>query len=428
MAFLCYGVCSSLAEDISADTGKLRWMGHWKGEGGREQMVREVLDEFRFLHPKLDVEFQFASDVLPEKSQLSAANCIVEMIRSGTFDWDVVWLDPLIYSMVADQLDDWDWGRKHLVDFCAVPGFGKTQKNFLVEGKDAHRYTAGVFPGPYIEGFLYTAWYNQSVADRLGLDIREEGMTEKDLLGYVEKVHAYNQTAAEPIAAFLDVARSGSFRRLYYGLLYSCLPECDSEGEADGPTIAEAYARTDAFFGELGRYQPTEGNAASVTWPDAARFMLVENRALFFFDATWRYNAFKTACPERIGQLRLAQMPGFGGNSHAVGGYLTTWAVLKNAPGRDAGIELMRHWSRPPIAQKWVRYTKCPTGLKGDLYDPTFGQDIHAEFQRRLRLKCNNLMADPPVFSSRFVEQYPSIDPERAAVAVLKLRGDEGGE
>jgi hypothetical protein len=399
-------------------------MGHWKGEGARETLVCEVLDEFRFLHPELEVDFKFAADVLPEKSQEAAANQLVEMIRTGNLEWDVVWLDSLIYGMVADQLDDWDWGRKHLVDFSAVPGFGKTQKSFLVKGEDAHAFTAGFFPGPYIEGFLYTAWYNQDVADRLGIEIREEGMTAKDLLGYAEKVHAYNQTAEEPIAAFLDVARSGSMQRLYHALLYSSFPGHPDSDEIDDAELEKAYVRTAEYFAQLGRCRPLAGNGSLREFPAAAKFMLAEDRALFFFDATWRYSAFRAACPDRLDRLRLAQMPGFEGNCHAIGGYITTWAVLKNAPGREAGIELMRYWSRPPIAQKWVRYTKCPTGLKGDLYDPTFGLDIHAEFQRKLREKYEHFIPAPPAHTSKYLKQWPRFEGQRTGRAIRALYGE----
>ncbi len=420
-------ICASPAAARPDPSGRLRWMGHWKGEGARETLVCEVLDEFRFLHPELAIDFRFSADVLPQKSQAAAANYLVEMIRTGNLEWDVVWLDSLIYGMVADQLDDWDWGRKHLVDFSAGPGFEKTQKEFLVQGDGTHAYTAGFFSGPYIEGFFYTAWYNKAVAGRLGIEIREEGMTEQDLLGYVEKVHAYNQTADQPIAAFLDVARSGSMSRLYYAFLCSRIPGCVPDKAFDEAAREEAYARTEDYFAQLGRFRPLAGNGSSREWPAAADFMLNQNRALFFFDASWRYTAFKAACPEQMDRLRLAQMPGFDGNCHAIGGYIATWAVLKNAPGRDAGIELMRFWSRPPIAQKWVRCTKCPTGLKGDLYDPTFGQDIFAEYQRKLLETCRQPIPALPVHPMKYVKQWPDFDLRRSGGAIRALRG-EGAE
>ena len=71
------------------------------------------------------------------------------------------------------------------------------------------------------------------------------------------------------------------------------------------------------------------------------------------------------------------------------------WAVMKNSPNREAAIRLMQFWSRPEIAEKWVRYTKNPTGLTGNLYDPEYGQDLFATYQKKLAL---NRTMQPDVF------------------------------
>ena len=99
-------------------------MGHWKGEGRRELLVREVLDEFSFLHSDVEVQLTFASDLMPGTYQKGAAELIAGMIRNGEYTFDVIWLDPLTYTnYVAEDLGDPDWGRKYLVDFSTVPGF-----------------------------------------------------------------------------------------------------------------------------------------------------------------------------------------------------------------------------------------------------------------------------------------------------------------
>jgi len=66
---------------------------------------------------------------------------------------------------------------------------------------------------------------------------------------------------------------------------------------------------------------------------------------------------------------------------------------MKNSPVRDVGVELMRFWSSPATAEKWVRYTKSPTGLSGSLYDSEYGMDSLADFQRRL-ISGRNLQPD----------------------------------
>jgi ABC-type glycerol-3-phosphate transport system substrate-binding protein len=374
-------------------------MGHWKNEGRREVLVREVLDEFSYTHPNLKVSFQFATDILAEKSQHAAGLYIAEMIRSGNLEWDVIWLDPMIYHYVAEELGDWEWGRRHLVDFSGDLTMESAHKPALVEGPEAHRFTGGVFPGPYVEGFFWSVWYNKEVAERVGLDVRETGMSAEDLVGYVGKVHAYNQQAGEPIAALVDYASSGATARLFYSLYLSAVHgEVDS---ADQSIVDAAQQRVLSVFEKMGGFGPPAPLLSTDSWIAAVQ-VLMEGRALFFCDASWCYTTLEKMDPVQLKNLRPAQIPEFAdGYHHTVGGYISTWAVLKNASGRDAGIELMKFWSRPEIAEKWIRYTKSPTGLSGSLYNSQFGKDIYAEFQRRLVAEVGHSVQDPLMFFDR---------------------------
>ena len=253
-----------------------------------------------------------------------------------------------------------------------------------------------------IEGFLYVVWYNQAVADRLGITIREEGMTYEDLLGYVKRVQAYNQDAEAPIAAFLDLYYSGANMHLFYSLLLSLLPGGDpvTAGDDEVRTAAEQVL---SLMEELGRCNPMGGYEPFSTWGEAAQVMM-DDRALFFSDATWYYNKFEQFDADGMSKLRLAQMPAVGTEQNLIGGYMTTWAVFKDAPGRDAGIQLLQYWSQPAIADRWVRYTKCPTGLRGNLYDPSYGNDVIADYLRRMCAKYENRMVNPMTVKARVVE------------------------
>ncbi len=408
----------------AGETHPLRWMGHWKGEGRREEMVRQVLEAFSYTHPQIDVSFEFAADVLPEKSQMEMGLYIADMIRAGRMEWDVVWMDPLVYRTVATELSDWDWGRKHLVDFSEIEAVAGRQKPHLMTGPDAHKYTDGMMPGPYIEGFYYTVWYNRELAEQMGITVREKGMTPEDLLGYAEQIQAYNQRANKPVALLLDYEGAGSLRRLFISLLLSARSDiADPAGED------EAMARTLAVFEALAERFPEDCVLMREDLPEIAQ-SLIDGEALFFCDATWSYTTFDQCYPEGIKKLYLAQMPKFSDGVHEViGGYISTWAVLKNAPGRDEGIELIKYWSRPEIAEQWVRDTKCPTGLAGSLYDPSFGNDVFAEYQRWLSDEGFCEASDPLMFQTELDER---IDWELMYKVIADLEGEsylftEGG-
>ncbi len=352
-------------------------MGHWKGEGLREQLVREVLEDFSFLNQDIQIEFAFAADVLPEKSPAAAAELIARMVRTGTIEWDVVWLDATIYRRVAKLLDDPGWGAKHLVDFFGNPAVEQAHKPFLFQENTHCRNTGSILTGPYIEGFFYLMIYNPSLAQRLGLEIREEEMTAADLLGYARRLDEYNRTAAEPVDLLALFANSGSLQRLAYNLFLSCPPE-ELAGNAE-----PAIARVLQTFEQLGRCESVRGMDVTRDWEAASR-MFMADRALFIADATWRCNMLTAAYPDISRKAAPAQMPGFGPQRYCIGGFIPTWAVMKNSPARAAGIRLMEFWSRPEIAEKWERYTKNPSGLRGGVYDPEYRQDALAIYQRRL--------------------------------------------
>lgn len=357
----------------------LHWMGHWKGEGLREKLVRDVLDEFTFRNQNIQVQFAFAPDMFPSKTGDTAAIFIADMIRSGKITWDVIWMDVFMYKRVAALLEDPDWGQKYLVDFLVVPGFTETQKPLIIENSSYRQQTGNILTGPYIEGFFYALWYNTEVADKLGLKICEEEMTVADLLNYARRVNEYNQTAPDPISVFVDFKSSGSFYRLAYNMFLS------EETETSPEKTDSAIKQVLETFETLGKLFPLLYNNPNGTWQDAAT-LLMDNKALFVSEPTWRYNTFEKDTPHLLRKMRLAQMPGFRKQNFYVGGFMPVWAVMKASPNRKAAIRLMQFWSRPEIAEKWIRYTKNPTGIAGNLYDPEYGQDIFAEYQRKLSL------------------------------------------
>jgi ABC-type glycerol-3-phosphate transport system substrate-binding protein len=357
----------------------LRWMGHWKSEGLREKLVRDVLDDFTFKNQNIQVQFAFATDMFPSKTSDTVAIFIADMIRSGKITWDVIWLDVSIYKKVSALLKDPDWGQKYLVDFSEVPGFTETQKPFIIENSSYRNQTGNILTGPYIEGFFYALWYNIEVADKLGLKICEEEMTVSDLLNYARRVNEYNQTAPAPISVFVDFKSSGSFSRLAYNMFLS------EETETSPEKTDSAVKQVLETFETLGKLSPLLYNNPNDTWQDAAT-LLMDNKALFVSEPTWRYNTLQRNTPHLLQKMRLAQMPGFKKQRFYAGGFMPVWAVMKNSPCREAAIQLIQFWSRPEIAEKWIRYTKNPTGIAGNLYDPEYGQDIFAEYQRKLSL------------------------------------------
>ena len=96
-----------------AQTKQLNWIGHWKGEGKRGELLEEVKKEFEFLYPDVQVNLLYNRDLTTEGDSYKwkSAHSIVEMIKTGNIKWDVVYLDLIVYNYVAELLDDPLWAQ-----------------------------------------------------------------------------------------------------------------------------------------------------------------------------------------------------------------------------------------------------------------------------------------------------------------------------
>jgi ABC-type glycerol-3-phosphate transport system substrate-binding protein len=55
---------------------------------------------------------------------------------------------------------------------------------------------------------------------------------------------------------------------------------------------------------------------------------------------------------------------------------------MKNGPNKKAALNLLKLWAEPKIADRWVAYTKNPTGLRGSLQAPASetGVDVYNRY------------------------------------------------
>ncbi len=50
-----------------------------------------------------------------------------------------------------------------------------------------------------------------------------------------------------------------------------------------------------------------------------------------------------------------------------MGGYNPLFAVAKDSPVREAAVKLLMSFTAPNISEKWVRYAKEPSGIRGNV-------------------------------------------------------------
>lgn len=404
-----------------AQTTQLNWIGHWKGQDKRGDLVEEVKKEFEFLYPDVRVNFIFNRDLAAEGDNYKwkTAYTIVEMIRTGKIKWDVIFLDIIVYNYVAELLNDPLWGGKHLVDFSTVQGFTQTQKDFIINDPFYRNQTGGLFVGPHIEGYFFFFCLNKNLAEKASLDIREKNMKVEDLLTYARQLSEYNKknNTSTPLI------RLGAWNRIESLFLNIFRSHFDNPKVAIEQSFSKekeiAFLDTLLLFEELSQYQPIiNTNWKTVNWDDFQQGFL-EGKGLLITGGSFMYNNFKSAGPEKFNLVGPAEYPVVNKSQGLVGNYTPVFAVMKNSPNKKAAIDLMMLWSEPKVAEKWVGYTRNPTGIKGHLLEPVFknmNDDVFSQFVTDMTEQYTNLPMryyqqpvyvfgkDTPVTASEFRE------------------------
>jgi ABC-type glycerol-3-phosphate transport system substrate-binding protein len=358
-------------------TVQLNWIGHWKGEGKREDLVYELKRDYEFLHPNVKINLVFNSDLEGDgpSRKIKAADAIVRMIKTGKIDWDLVFLDAATYNLVTERLGDPSWPAEHLVDFSQVPGFPESQKDFISEDLWYREKVGGILTGPFIENYLMNLWYNADVAERVGLDVKERGMTFSDFKDYAEALHRYNRTHDSSIA-FIQIGSWNRLDFLFEHMFKSLFDEFDTAVEK---TFSEekrrAFLETISAFEALSAYQPILPEGwEEVSALDINRRILVDDEALFIAGGTFMYNQFVTVDPEKSKKMRPVENPVIGRANGLIGDYTPIFAVMSKSGNRDVAIDFLMSWSQPKVAEKWVRYTKNLTGTRGNLSEVESGE------------------------------------------------------
>ncbi len=366
---------------------KLNWIGHWLDNHDRETLVREVAKEFMIKHPEIELNLKFPQNIRGYRSKRDMAKLYAKMIKTGRYEWDIIWLDDQSYQYVADELQDPDWGLKYLVDFGQVPGFRETQKEFIFDNPIWAAQTGGIIVGPMLEGYYHAIFYNKDIADKIGIKIKDMGMTFDDLLGYVKAVDGYNKKTNSDIAAFYESSDWTCQEILFQRLLKSEIGDFNKTLEPTGSASKNAaFKKTLKSFEELGKYKPLYKKHKQSLWY-ATRQVPLNDEVLFYVNGIWMYSQWMSIDEEQAEKMLPAELPVFREVAFYQGGYIPVWAVWKDAPHKKEAVKFMKFWSRPQVAEKWVKYTMAPTGVQGHLTTGTEGEHPFAVWQAKITQK-----------------------------------------
>jgi hypothetical protein len=374
-------VTGSSAKSLVATTAKIKLnvVGHWLYQAKREDLVREIANEYEFLNQDYEVNLKFPEDIYYSRSK---ADCEEEFVKkqllSEQSEYDIIRINDQ-YMKIAFYMNDMDWAKKYLVDFTQYPEFINNTIPELVNDSAKAKWK-GIIPGPYLEGYNYTIWYNQVFAKELGISVKQTGMTFDDLLGYIKVIDAYNKshnTNIVPIHECGDWSTINALAlRLYLseaGNLNECLKDSYSEKKL------AAFYKTLKAFEELAKYNAYSKDWKNYTFMETLDFPL-KRKSFFYVNASWMYSYWQKVDAKELNNMVPNELPVFKTSEVYLGGYSVMWAVPKNAPHREEAVKFLMNMNTSDIAEKWARYTKCPTGIKGNVTTVAFGNDHFEDF------------------------------------------------
>ena len=352
---------------------RLNWIGHWKGEDRCEELLRNLKEEFEFTHPGVKINLVFNVD-LPGDSpdhKKKAAEEIIWMIKTGTLDWDIVFLDIAVFEYISEKLGNTDWLRENFVDFATVPGFMVAHKEVITEDPFYTTRFGGIMPGPFIEGYIQNIWFNAAVAAKIGVTVKQEDMTFADFLGYAKALAEYNRQHGTA----MSLLHTSSFNRLdtFFETWFKSL--FDSYEAAIEPIYSErkalAFLHTLQAFEELAQYQPLLNPGwAGLSMDEMTRRFLYDDDGLFLVAGSSMYNRFRGVNPQLLEEkIRPAEPPVLGRANGLIGEFTPVFAVMKKSRNAAIAVDFLMSWTSSATAEKWVRFTKNPTGIRGNLAD-----------------------------------------------------------
>lgn len=373
---------------IKADTSviRIKWLAQWYGEGKKETLIREIAREYSFLHQDIEIELEFPHEMAridPDEIAFPyTQDTIVKMARQNQWPYDLMLCDYSLYERVGEVLMDKEWGRKYLVDFGDKEWYINAHKKGFF---DTNRYTevySDIAPGAYIEGAWNIIYASEVVEKKLGITVKSYDMTMSDFLSYARAVHQYNQTHEEKLTFFSFP--QGNIIPFFTQIVMSSLGKETPENSDEAYiSLAEAYKALE----QMAPYKPLEQYVEYKNVRD-----LIHERVLFTFSASWINLFWQKTNPEGEAMMHPCEMPSIN-NKQAFaysGRYNCVFVVPKNARHREAAEKLMQFISSEETAGKWIKYSKCPTGLRNQISYSDFGTDKYTNFNRHISRKYHD--------------------------------------
>ena len=397
MLFICIGCTMHNGEQKSQNQSakaqvQINWIANWNGRAHKKKLVLDAAKEFEFLNQDIKINIKFQEQVCNNCSNtvMAMQDSIVQIIQSKHYNWDIVTVTQKDYLQVGKILNDQEWGKKYLVNFEAFDWFRASQKPIVFEVKQYREDLGGIFAGPLIEGRYFSLWYNTKTAKKIGLHIKQTGMTFEDFEGYIKQADQYNKTANEKIRLLYEQGSSFTIPEIFNTLVLSALGTVDTS-RVDLSKSLTALRKALKACESLAIYNPFD---ATLKLDDKADAFL-EEKALFGVFVSSYINSWEASDSAKALNMVPAELPVFekpGMYFH--GSYQSVWAIFKDAPHREEAIKFMKFMCSEDIAEKWISTTKNPTAINVRMNVSELSHDEISKFNSEIEKKYGKNMCN----------------------------------
>ncbi len=366
---------------------KVRWLGQWYGEGKKELLIRQLAREFNLLHQDIEIDLEFPYQMAKIKPDADAfpytIDTIKKMVVNNQWPYDIMLCDNFIYERVSKDLNYPDWGKKYLVNFINEPWYIKAHKDGFFKTDRYISVFGGIAPGDYIEGLLDALYVSSETENRLGIKIKRQGMNMDDFYSYATSVVEYNKTHEDKIT-FLWSPHDNDITHFFNQLVMSALGKDapDSREEA-----VEALRQGYQSLEKLSHVNPLQ------IYTDLHESRkLYQDKILFIMYPSWISMFWEKSNPNGFKLMHPCELPSIT-DKHATsysGFYNCTFVVPVNAKHRKEAEMFMQFIASEKTAGKWIKYSKCPSGLKNRISYNNFGTDEYTTFANYLAQRYNN--------------------------------------
>jgi hypothetical protein len=383
---------SALIKGHDFNQTTIHMIGMWQNRESKKNLVNSAIREFELQHQDVRVKVKYLEEFCHDcpNAVVNLQDSILDMIVNKRFEYDVLSITARSYQGIAEKLNDPYWGKKYLVNFEEFDWF---KESHIPQVFDVAQYRddfGGILAGPLIEGRNYGMWYNAETAQKLGIDIKNTGMTFNDFLGYCQRVHEYNQTATNPITFMSARKVNEQIGDIFNQLVLSEVGELNG-GLPDRQKALAAMKKGLKAIEQLAAYNAI--NTAIDT--DADYIHSLNGTVLFTIQPSSWYNQCESEDKAKAMQLIPAEMPAFGNAaSYYRGSFQSVWAVFKDSPQSHEAIELMKYVCSVDVAERWLSTTYNPTGVKVRLKASDFGQNDIEKFNSHIEQKYGDRLVN----------------------------------